>query len=67
MRVFDPCISQSELKVDKVILLHHIATQLPDVFIYAKGVIKSYILVANTLMRVMVPIDTKRSIEIETR
>ena len=47
--------------------MQHIATQLPDIFTYAKGVTKSHILAANATGTVVVPIDDKRSVKLEIR
>ena len=66
MSSFDSHISQSELEVQKIIQLQHIATQLPAAFIDAKGVAKSHISTANALTRVIVPIDNKRPVKFET-
>ena len=64
---FDSRTSQSELVVHKIIQLQHIATQLPDAFIYAKEVTKPHISTANALMIVVVPIDDKRPVKLEIR
>ena len=47
--------------------MQHIATQLPDIFTYAKGVTKSHISAANATGTVVVPIDDKRSVKLEIR
>ena len=50
----DSCTNQCELEVQRIIHLQGIANQLPDVFINNKKIVKSHILVANTLVRIEV-------------
>ena len=52
----DSRTNQCELEVQKIIHLQNLANQLPDTFINTKKVTKSYILVANTLAWIDVPI-----------
>ena len=66
MSSFNPHTSQSELEVQKIIQLQHMATQLSIAFIDAKGLTKSYISVVNALMRVIVPKDNKRLVKLKT-
>ena len=40
--------------------------QLPDAFIYAKGVTKSHISTPNALVKIMAPIDNKRPVKLKT-
>ena len=55
MSHFDPRTNQSELEIQKIILLQNLANQLPDAFTDTKKVTKSHVLVANTLARIDVP------------
>ena len=52
----DPRTNQCELEVQRIIHLQNLTNQLPDAFIDTKKVTKSYILVANTLAWIDVPI-----------
>ena len=54
----DPRTKESELQVQKIIGLQHIANNLPDAFTDYNGVIKSYQLARNAPARVEVPIKT---------
>ena len=51
----DPRKNQCELEVQKIIHLQNIANQLPDAFIDAKKVTKSYIPVANVPSKIDIP------------
>ena len=51
----DPCISQSENEVRRMVHLQQITEQLSDSFTDTKKVTKSYIPTANILGRVIVP------------
>ena len=51
----DPRTSESELQVQKIINLQHIANNVPDAFTDYKGVTKSYNLARNIPERVEVP------------
>ena len=46
--------------------MQQITTQLSDAFTDAKRVTKSHILASNSSMRVVVPIDNKRSVKLKT-
>jgi hypothetical protein len=54
----DPRTSETELQVQKIINLQHIANNTPNVFTDYKGVTKSYNPVRNMLERVEVPNKT---------
>ena len=56
MTHLDPRTNQCELEVQRIIQLQNLANQLPNAFIDTKKVTKSHILVANTLVRIDVPI-----------
>ena len=47
----DPCTNQCEVEVQRIIHLQGIANQLSDVFTDNKKIVKSHILVVNTLAR----------------
>ena len=48
----DPRTNQCKVEVQMIIYLQNLANQLPDVFIDAKKVTKSHILIANALERI---------------
>ena len=54
----DPHTQETELEVQKIIDLQHIANNLPDAFTDYKGVTKSYIPARNVPERVEVPFST---------
>jgi len=54
----DPRTQETELQVQKIIDLQHIANNLPDAFTDYKGVTKSYIPARNVPERVEVPFST---------
>ena len=53
----DPRTQETELQVQKIIDLQHIANNLPDAFTDYKGVTKSYIPACNVPERVEVPFN----------
>ena len=53
---FDPHTNQCELEVQKIIHLHSIANQLPNVFIDNKKIVKSYIPTVNTPVKIEGPV-----------
>ena len=48
----DPCTNQCELEVQKIIHLQGLVNQLPNAFIDAKKVMKSFSLIKNILVRI---------------
>ena len=52
MAHLDPCTSQCELKVQRIIHFQNLSNQLPDAFIDTKKVTKSHIMSANTPVRI---------------
>nr|CAN69007.1 hypothetical protein VITISV_040724 [Vitis vinifera] len=63
MTHLDPCTSQCELEVQRIIHLQNFASQLPDAFIDTKKVTKSHILAANTPTRIDVLVEKTQIIQ----
>ena len=59
----DPRTQETELQVQKIIDLQHIANNLPDAFTDYKGVTKSYIPARNVPKRVEVPFSTTQPLK----
>ena len=55
MTHLDPCTNQCELEVQNIIHLQELTNQLPDVFIDAKKVIKSFLPTETIPMQIDVP------------
>ena len=47
LHAYDPCTSECELEIQKIIKLQNIANKILDAFTDIKRITKSYILVAN--------------------
>ena len=64
---FRSCTNQCELEVHKIIHLQNIANQLPDAFVDAKKVTKSYIAATNVPLKINIHTQHVVFNESETR